>query len=305
MTPLAPGAHPSPEEVDALLDLPGDAPDDAGRQSVATHVAGCGACQEVAESLREVRRLLHEEGRRTPPPPADLGRRLDAALARASAEREGTVVPLRAGNAPAERRPRGVPRWLAAAAVVTVIGGSAVAATQLMGPGSTPMAASGGADSSAEQAPEAAGGGAASTVATVSTGTDYRRDELPAQVGALLEGAGTVPLQAAPQVERDDASAPEAASGADPGAGESRATHVLPDADEPLADPAALRGCLEAIGATGAVPLAVDLAAFEGEDAAVLVLPGATSQQVEVWVVARDCRPGADGLVEYQRITTP
>lgn len=304
MTPLAPGAHPSPEEVDALLDPPGDAADGVGHDPVAAHVAGCGTCREVAESLREVRHLLREEGRRTPPPPADLDRRLGAALARASAEREGTVVPLRVENAADDHRPLAVPRWLAVAAVVTVIGGSAVAATQLMGEGSTPMAASGGADSSAEQAPPESGteGG----TSPVSTGTDYRRAALAAQVGALLEGAGTVPLQAAPEEERDDdATAPEAAAGADPGAAESGATPALPDANEPLSDPAGIQGCLEAIGAAGSVPLAVDLAAFEGEDAAVLVLPGATSQQVEVWVVARDCRPGADGLLEYQRVTAP
>ncbi len=302
MTHLAPGAHPSPEEVDALLDIPGGTPDDVGQHAVATHLAGCGTCQEVAESLREVRRLLRDEGRRTPPPPADLGRRLATALARASAERDGTVVPLRVEHASGERGTRNVPRWVSVAAVLTVLGGSAVAATQLMGQGSTPMVASGGADSSAEAG---AGGGAAAAASPVSTGTDYQRAELATQVGDLVEGVGTVPLQQASPARGDEgAGAPEAAA-EDFGAQPVLPGSALPDADEPLVDPSGLQGCLEAIGAAGTVPLAVDLASFEGQDAAVIVLPGATAQQVEVWVVARDCRPGAEGLLEFQRVDTP
>lgn len=321
MTPLAPGAHPSPEEVDAVLDHPGallehhGQPDDVGDRSVAAHLERCGSCQEVAGSLREVRRLLRDEGRRTPAPPVDLPERLGAAIARASGERQGLVVPLhtaasdsvgpRAGDR-AGRRSRDLPRWVAVAAGIAVLGGAAVTATQLNGADSTSVfAGGGGADSAAEAAPES---GVAAAAGAVSTGTDYRRANLEDQVGNLLSTAANVPLtsaQGGASAGNDEAGpAEESAEGGESG-GEARADALVPDADEPLVDPAGLAGCLEAIGAGGAVPLAVDLASFEGEDAAVLALPGATADQVEVWVVARDCRPGADGLLEFQRISAP
>ena len=316
MTPLAPGSHPSPEEVDAVLDHPAallehpGQPDDVGERSVATHLERCRSCQEVAGSLREVRRLLRDEGRRTPPPPVDLPERLGAAIARASGERQGLVVPLhapasdsggpRAGGR-AGRRPRDLPRWVAVAAGIAVLGGAAVTATQLNGADSTSVfAGGGGADSAAEAAPES---GVATAAGAISTGTDYRRADLEDQVGDLLSTAAAVPLtsaQGGAPAGNDEAGPVEESA-----EGGARADALLPDADEPLLDPAGLASCLEAIGAGGAVPLAVDLASFEGEDAAVLALPGATADQVEVWVVARDCRPGAVGLLEFQRISAP
>jgi len=296
VSPLAPGAHPSPEEVDVLLDLPGgQSPDDVGQRSVATHVAGCPACQDIAASLRAVRDLLREEGRRTPPVPDDLPGRLDAALARASAERDGTVVPIGAVRASRDAVTEGrqVPRWVGVAAGLAVLGGAALAATQVLDVG--------GADSGTFTSAESSGGGGeadrgAAAGAALSTGTEYTRAQLPAQVDALLTGAPearTLSGQGLSPSRGEDAEA----------APDDPASATLPDADEPLADPAGLQGCLEAIGAPGVEPLAVDLATFEGEDAAVLVLPGSSPDQVEVWVVARDCRPGADGLQEFQRVT--
>ena len=190
-----------------------------------------------------------------------------------------------------------MPRWVGVAAGLAVLGGAALASMQLFG---------GGADTTSFSAESAGGGGeagadAAAAGAPLSTGTDYSREDLSAQVGSLLDDPAVARGLSS---QSEDESAPLAPSeAAGEGADSAQPDAALPDADEPLVDPAGLQGCLEAIGAPGAQPLAVDLATFEGEDAAVIVLPGSSSGQVEVWVVARDCRPGADGLKEFQRVT--
>ncbi len=69
----------------------------------------------------------------------------------------------------------------------------------------------------------------------------------------------------------------------------------------PLSTPAGVGGCLEALGAQGEVPLAVDLATYQGEPAAVIVLPS-DREGVDVWVVTRTCAPGDDGLQQFTHL---
>jgi hypothetical protein len=72
--------------------------------------------------------------------------------------------------------------------------------------------------------------------------------------------------------------------------------------NETLRDPAALRACLGALGAQDEQVLGVDLARYNGRDSAVIVLR-ATGGAYDVWIVARDCRPGADGTLKYLSMT--
>ncbi len=157
------GAHPSAEEVDALLDGDGT----GGDPSVSEHVLGCPTCLEVRAALSRVRDLLHDEALRVPDPPAGLDARIATALAgagpvlraasdasQASAQEPdrpdaapgGDVVPL-------DSRRRRAPRWLGAAAGVAVLGGVALVTAQLFG-GSTGVdatTAGGAADESAAE----------------------------------------------------------------------------------------------------------------------------------------------------------
>jgi hypothetical protein len=275
VSPAPAGAHPSPEELDALLDDPADSPD------AARHVEGCPDCEQVLSGMRRVRQALREEGARPVTMPSDVEARLQAALARASAERAGTIVPLqphRGGAAEGDRtKARRMPRWLTVAAGLIVIGGTATAATQLLGPGG------GGANSTAGRAESSAGAGAPSlSVRPLATGTDYEPAKLGSQVDALLASGVSTPASGPrPATQEDFAGA----------------------ADGPLANPSGLHACLTALGATDQAPLAVDLASWQGKDAAVIVL-GAPSAagSVQVWVVGRGCAAGDDQLMHYQRV---
>jgi hypothetical protein len=300
------GGHPSPEELDLLLE---DGPESAGvggapqRDTTAAHVAGCARCAATVEEMAWVRELLRAEARRVPPPPLDLAARLTAAL---DAERRAPRGPHRpeADVVPLSRRRAGVPRWLAAAAGLVVLGGVATAATQLLGGDAdvtsagaardTEHAAAGGAEVATSQ-PEAGTGVAAAALApVVRTGQDYTAEGLDEQVRDLLVAAAAV----AP-APRDGALPPALAapqSRAEPGTGPS-------SGPARLAAPDALAGCLAAIGAADSVPQAVDLATYEGRPVAVIVLP-ADRGRSRVWVVDAACGPGDDGLVTY-RVVAP
>ncbi|NNH24802.1 hypothetical protein HLB09_17240, partial [Pseudokineococcus marinus] len=74
----APAAHPTEEEVDALLDADlvavrerRERPDGAPPPEALTaaHVLGCARCQGVLADMRAVRGLLRRQGVGAPPPP--------------------------------------------------------------------------------------------------------------------------------------------------------------------------------------------------------------------------------------------
>ncbi len=303
-----PGAHPSPEEVDALLDPAG------GDPAVAEHVHGCSRCHEVRTSLSHVRALLHEESLRVPVAPPDLDARIAAALTSAGPvlPSQPQVGPERAEVAagadvvPLDSRRRRAPRWLGAAAGVAVLGGAALVTAQLVG-GSTAVdssSAGGAADSSvAEQAPTALAGPGAGLQA-LATGRDYGPATLPDQVDDLVadarSGAGPGEAPAAGGTQEDESPGDQSAQGSDGGA-EPRSGSTLPAALGPLSTPAGVDECLAALGAGGQVPLAVDLATYQGEPAAVIVLPS-TRGGVDVWVVSRTCTTGADGVQQFTHL---
>jgi hypothetical protein len=149
----------------------------------------------------------------------------------------------------------------------------------------------GGATTAAESAAggSAAAGSAAGApvLAQVrSTGTNYRKADLGRQVDTLIEDTQKAALSG--QAATDSASGGARFRSVQPQA--SGAGHDL------LLQPAALRACLVAIGVAGEQPVAVDLARYANRDAAIIVL-NADGGGYDVWVVARDCRPGADGTI--------
>jgi hypothetical protein len=184
------------------------------------------------------------------------------------------------------------------AAVLVVIGGAGFGALQLRGSGS------GAADTTAAGASDA---GAPIVTPVQSSTTDYLRKQLPSQVKSLIATSQEELQSAAANPE----GARSSAFSATPSAA-AKAAQEDPAAPEPLTSPQgqllrspqALQACLKAIGAAQVQPLAVDLARYGGREAAIIVLP-ADGGEVDVWVVARDCRPGSDGTIDVVNNVKP
>jgi hypothetical protein len=173
--PLSSRAHPSPDE---LADLRADALEAERTAEVSAHVVACPSCSDELAAMAEVEILLAEAGHAPIAMPADVAASLDAALARASLEREAGVpsleekraeriaaVPVRSG---ASRMSKLIPALGAAAAVVVIAGIAYNLGTNQGADDSTA------ASDSAGQAPEAA---------SASGGSGGDHDKSPTEVG--------------------------------------------------------------------------------------------------------------------------
>jgi hypothetical protein len=179
-------------------------------------------------------------------------------------------------------------RWgpiLRIAAVVVVVLGVGGVLVQLLG-GSSDSG-----DSAASSAPLAAGGAAPILAPVQSTDTNYQKSDLSTQVKALITSSQQ--LVARPSGEADlrakaDSAKPESTTGS---AGSSA-----------LSSPATLRACLNGIGAGQTQPVAIDLARYAGQEAAILVLPADDGSGYDVWVVSRDCSAGSTSTIAVEHV---
>lgn len=254
------------------------------------HLERCAECRAVEASLRAVPASLAaaaEAGAM----PADVVARVDDALSRAGRDRVPsgsaaamTVTPL---GSRTRRSPVGTRLLQAAAAVVLVLAVVGVGASVLMSGG-------GGTSSGGSSGAYADGPGGKATYALLATGADYSASSLAGAVPRLVAGEGR-PFSAA----RDGDAGPTTASSPAEGA-------VAPDDTGRLAAGAALADCVTALADAPAVPLAVDLARYEGKPAAVIVLPGLDDPaMVDVWVVGPGCRQGDDQFRFFTRVARP
>lgn len=307
-------AHP---DADALADLAADVLPPERATAVQEHVVGCELCAGLLAGAEGIRGLLLADD--PGPMPPEVLARIEAAIAAAPAAAGPAAAAPAAGPVPIgsgaaiRRRSRGPQRtrrqardedrgsrsgrrgtWLlAAAAAAIAIGGGALAVRELVlpaggsGSGATTASdargiadsADAGAagperDASSAEAPVPAAGAGGVVVAT---GTDYSAKDLSAQVTRLVDRVALA-----------------GASGRT-GARELQRTTT---GNQTLRTPAALRACLAAIDAADQQPLAVDLARYERQEAAIVVLPGRDGGY-EVWAVARTCGPGGDGTLKF------
>ncbi len=309
MTSTAPGAHPAPEEVDALLDPSG------GDARVGAHVAVCDRCAEVREDLLLVRSLLGDQARTPPPEPADLGTRIAAALA-AEPPLTGRADPAEAARGRSGDRDRGrtgtivVPlhsrrrrpwtTWLAAAASVAVLGaGGTVLVTQL-GPGGS-EATSAGSDAAPQS--ELAEGGVQqdqeSAADTPTAPSDPSASVPTGTFGATALGDEAF-VSSGRAYDAADLSAQALALVSAAEAGSATGPRSAPDASYQVAAASTLDACLVAVGRPGAEPVVTDLATFEGSDAAVVVIPD--DEGYEVLVVPAACGAGEDRVLASARL---
>ncbi|HEY6794027.1 MAG TPA: hypothetical protein VI248_05020, partial [Kineosporiaceae bacterium] len=172
------------------------------------------------------------------------------------------------------RRPRRM--LLAAAAAVLVVGGGVGTTVFLRDDGG-----GNGGPGEAQFPPPAA-----SSIMR-SSGRDYTAATLVAQVKSLLAGAPapTVPGKGSPTGR----GAPSAV-----GASATRTAGTV-------ADPNQLTSCLVGLGEKDRQPSVVDLARYQGREAAVIVLPGRTGG-FDIWVVPRQCRAGAELPLAFKSV---
>lgn len=285
------GGHPG---IDALADLDAGllegTPAEAGLRS---HLAGCGACPGTLALLRATREDLATLPALTMP--AAVADRIDAALtAELAAELAAEPAAAAEGRARvavlAERRRRGSPRWLPAgiAAGVALLVAAAIGFTAF-----TPNGRSSG-DNSATSAARPGGGfdrkapkATGKSAVSSASGRNYTPTTLAAGVRALLgltqsdssPGDTRVPLTASVQPQ---ALGPEFAR---------------------LGQPAGLAECVAALaGQAGVAPLAVDFAGYQGQSAALIVLPDRDPGRVQAWIVGPACSTGHRDLRHFEYV---
>lgn len=269
------GAGAAHLDLVTLADLDEALLEPAVESRVRGHLAGCSDCRLRLASVTGVRTALAAAA--AEPLPADIGARLDAALA--GADRSApvpaarTAVTSMATRRIAWRPGGGLLAGGAAASIVALLVGALAIGALRDGGGSANSTAGGAA------APARGRSDAASTASGRNYTTAALRAAVPALVAtqrrAAMAAAGA-PVQAPPEL-----------------AG--------------LRQPAALARCIaELAGRAGVAPLAVDLARFAGKPAAVVVLPETGRASVlDVWVVGPGCTRGNPDLRYFTRLPAP
>ncbi|MFJ2578308.1 hypothetical protein [Kitasatospora aureofaciens] len=293
-SPDSRGFHPTVDELADLAEGLIDSADTAG--ALRRHLDGCAECRETADALSEVQVLLGEV--ETPPMPADVAARLDAALAEAaaaSAAADGEAsdrpqeAPGRAAGAPTPATPSrpatapaapparptgatgpGRPRPRRRRVGLLLGAAAALAAIGLSGALLLP------ADSDSAKSAVSAGAPAAADAGhstrgehAVGAGTAYRDDQLATQIQQLLARSGTT--------TQGRTTGPAKPSAAAPVEGQQALT---PEA--PRTCPAPAEG----------TPLATDHGSYAGAPVDVLVYPvPGKPGVVDVYLRSPDCGP--------------
>ncbi|MGA5817037.1 hypothetical protein ACPC54_04130 [Kitasatospora sp. NPDC094028] len=314
-SPEPAGAHPS---VDELADLAeGLVEPAAAVEALHRHLDGCAECRETVEALADVQALLGDVD--TPPMPADVAARLDAALTQAAAEAAPEAAPAEARTAPQEARaaearavtpaPRPAPPQTPSPAPLAAPPGRSGAAT---GPGrprrrrrlgllvgtAAALAALGWGgvlwlspgdtdrDSSAASGSAVA---AAQSPRSSGAGTAYQDDRLAAQVQQLLTRSAPAPGlrpaepgRSAAEQPTDGGAEPPAQASQNPSVPITPAPHVATGSAAPAACPAPAAG----------TPLATDRGTYQGASVDVLVYPvPGDAAHADVFLRSPGCGP--------------
>ncbi len=201
-----------------------------------------------------------------------------------------------------------------AAGIIAVAGLAGVAVVKLpLGGETSSSTAAGSAAAAAADRSDAEG---AFAEVFQATGTDYTKADIAQQALRLTQTsaprAAAAPGGGASASPAASAGARRAASEVETGAGDSTKTPMTTGlarpqtvpSDSPLTDPKRLAECLAELKAPGQNPIAVDLARFEGNEAAIIVLAGRDGGY-EVWAVSRTCHAGDAGMLGYTPVPPP
>lgn len=274
-------------DPDVLADLQEGLLDGPAADAATAHLADCPTCRGDLAALDEVRDLL-AGAPDVGPVPADLVDRLDLALAGAAAEpalsvASTTVVPLRA---PETKGPRGMRVLQMAAVLVLIFAGGALGVSALLnaGGGSSEDAGTTASDAGGDSSDSAG----AATFPVTATGRDWTPEALREAAPGLASGAlapAAVGQLASPPATDDDSTSS--------GNAEERSRSFADAPAGRLAGGPALADCATELAGGPVAPVAVDLASYEGQPAAVLLLPTPDDPStVDVYVVKPECPPG-------------
>jgi hypothetical protein len=302
--------HPDSEHLTAevLADLDLGLLDAESTAHAQQHLTHCRPCGQLRDDLAAVTATLAE----LPPVtmPDAVWERLSAAVAAEpvlTPEGAATVVPL--GEARQRRSWRPGMGLVAGAAGVALVGAIVVpmlnssSSSDLAG-GDGSVTADGGAPAESASVPPVA-------YVASRTGTDYQPEALERQATSLVASrsaftaTATLPPEASSKPNPEDtAPAPSGTPSATPSG--TPLDSATPDVVLKLtAGPAAAQACLESyLDAPGIMPLAIDIGTWDGEPAAVIVLPNdADPTAADVWVIDPDCTGPEDPLFYFATIS--
>ena len=294
--------HPGAGHVDleVLAELDEGVAGPQVEQAARAHLEHCAGCRERMAHLRTTRALLSAL-------PADrmpeaVQTRIDAALATASVDGSGTVVPMRrrtrVWNSPA------VAGAAAVAAVVVLIG--ALVAGNVIHHGKKTQTASAPLASEGNRQGSAAG---AASIKEWATGANYTAATIPTLVPRLVTGTPPAGAPAPPLTASGSGGASGATTTDSKSAAVPAATPVPEGAftqDAMRTDSSALLGCGTILaGGVPTVPVAVDFASWNGKPAVIFALPAVGHpESLDVWVVRSTCSTSSLD-VYFRRIPRP
>ncbi len=287
--------HPDSDHLtpEVLADLELGLLDDESRDHAELHLTHCATCtalQGDLAALSDAMSALPDE-----PMPDAVWEQLSTALADepvVTPSGSATVVPIEAARKRRWARPGiGVVAGAAGVALVgAIIGGNVLGDNNSASTSGGPTAAS---DSVREAL--------VNPYSATQSGTKYDAAALDSQVTQLVAARKTFSPTPAPPA---DSTAPTASPTT---SGELASPEPTMNGDSgvaPLAtDPAAAQACLEGyLGVPGVRPLAIDIGKWEGEPAAIIVLPAADPNRAEVWVIDPDCSGLEDPLFYWTTV---
>ena len=287
--------HPDSDHLtpEVLADLELGLLDDESRNHAELHLAHCADCTALRGDLATLVGAMSDLP--DEPMPDAVWQHLAATLAAepvVTPAGSATVVPIDT----ASRRRWGRPGIgvVAGAAGVALVG--AIIGGNVLG-GSNSATNNGGPSAASDSSPA----DPMTSYTATQSGTKYEETALDSQVTQLVAARATFSPTPAPSA--DSASVTPNPTGS----GEFATAEPTPSGDRgvaPLAtDPAAAQACLEGyLGVTGVEPLAIDIGRWQGEPAAVIVLPAAEPNLAEVWVIDPDCSGPQDSLFYFATV---
>jgi hypothetical protein len=270
-------------------------------QAARSHLEHCATCRERMAHLRTTRALL--SALPPEPMPEAVQARVDAALANASVEASGTIVPMtrrtRVWNSPA------VAGAAAVAAVVVLVG--ALVAGNVIHHGKKSQTASAPLTSEGNHRGSAAD---AASIKEWATGANYTAATLPNLVPRLVTGTpppgapGATSAGGGTAFSGSGSTTSKSAQGTAPAATAVPAGAITQDAMR--ANSSAVLACGTILaGGVPTVPVAVDFASWNGKPAVIFALPAVGHPELlDVWVVRSNCSTSSLD-VYFRRIPRP